>query len=197
MLRLSISLICSILLATACASTPKIYVEQDPAADFASYRTYAFESPLGTDRDNGSQTILSSFLKDAISRELDTRGYRRSENPDLLVNAYVATAEKLSVREVPSSSVGYYGYRRGRYGAWGGYAYETHVDEYTEGTLTIDLVEVSRNQLVWEGTLVGRVTDRQRDNLQPSVEQAVRDVFSRFPARAAAEAPQPGSAPAK
>ena len=128
----------------------------------ASFRTYGFEQPLGTDRVRYS-SLLSQYLKTAAARELEARGYRPDPAPDFLVNFNVQTTEKLKASSTPSSPAygGYYGYRRGYYGAWPGYE-TTTVTQYTEGTLSIDVVNVARKQLVWEGTVVGRLRDGGR-----------------------------------
>ena len=144
-----------------CASGPSIYVNADPAANFSGYRTYNFMNPLGTDRP-GYSSVLSEYLRTAASRELEARGYRKGDNPDLLVNFNVQTKEKVQTTSVPSGPAygGYYGYRSGYYGTWGGY--ETQVTQYTEGTLTVDVVDAARKQLAWDGTAVGRVREVAR-----------------------------------
>ena len=176
--------LCLVLLA-GCASGPSIYVNSDPGANFAGYRTYDFETPLGTDRP-GYSSVLSQYLRTAASRELEARGYQKSDHPDLLVNFNVQTKEKISTTTTPSSpSMGYYGYRRGYYDTWGGY--DTQVTQYTEGTLTMDLVDAARKQLVWEGTAIGRVREKDRQNIQPVVDQAVTQMFEKYPHQAPAQ----------
>ena len=177
--------LCLVLLA-GCASGPSIYVNADPAANFAGYRTYDFEAPLGTDRP-GYSSVLSQYLRAAAKRELEARGYRESDNPDLLVNFNVQTKEKVSSTTTPSgpSMGGYYGYRRGYYGTWGGY--DTQVTQYTEGTLTMDIVDAARKQLVWEGTAVGRVRDSDRKNLEPAVTNVMTQIFAQYPYQAPAQ----------
>lgn len=167
----------AVLLAAGCATGPKIYTSKDPAVDLASFETYGFVPELGTDRSDYS-SLLSRYLKAAASRELELRGYRPGADPDLLVNFYVNTKEKVRTSQTPTGA-GYYGYRYPYYGAWGGY--ETTVSQYTEGTLTVDLVDAGEDQLVWEGTATGRITDEVRENLQPAVDQAVSAIFARFP----------------
>jgi hypothetical protein len=77
--------------------------------------------------------------------------------------------------------MGYYGYRSGFYGGWGGYY--TNVDQYTEGTLNIDLVDAKHRQLVWEGVAVGRVTEKHRENREAAINTAVAEIFKKFPFR--------------
>lgn len=164
------------LLLVGCASGPKVFVNQDPAADFGQYRTFGFPAKLGTDDREGYTSLLSQYLKEAATRELQARGYRLAENPDLLVNFAVMTKEKIRSTSTPTYG-GFYGYRG--YGAWGGY--ETTVTQYTEGTLSIDLADAKRNQLVWEAAIVGRLRDEDRKNLKATVDAAVQRLFQDFP----------------
>lgn len=170
------------LLLASCASGPSIYVNADPAANFSTYRTYNFMNPLGTDRP-GYSSVLSQYLRAAASRELESRGYQKSDSPDLLVNFNVQTKEKIQSSTMPSGPAygGYYGYRSGYYGTWGGY--ETQVTQYTEGTLTVDVVDAGRKQLAWDGTAVGRVREEARKNLQPAIDKVMTQIFEKFPSR--------------
>ncbi len=170
-------------LLTSCASGPTLFVNADPVAGFGSYKTYGFVKPLDTDHD-GYSSILSQYLRTAASRELEARGYQRADNPDLLINFHMQTQDRIQSTSTPSTMPfgGYYGYRSGYYGVWGGY--ETHVTQYTEGTLTMDIVDAARMQLVWEGTAVGRVTNKDRANLQPVVAGVINQLFGKYPYRA-------------
>ena len=82
------------------------------------------------------------------------------------------------------ASGGYYGWRDPFYDPWygyGGMAYETHIDQYTEGTLNIDVVDSNTNKLVWEGSIVGRVTDSDIRNLEQTIDEAVAAIMDNFP----------------
>jgi hypothetical protein len=120
----------------------------------------------------------------AIDREMQARGYQKSDNPDLLVNFNANLQDKTKVSTTPAMGMsGYYGYRGSYYGPWGGYgmATETHVSQYTEGTVNIDLVDADRKQLVWEAVGVGRIRDDTFDNLEQKVNEAVPKFFEQFP----------------
>lgn len=180
--RYAIAVALAALLLASCASGPSIYVNADPAANFSTYRTYNFMSPLGTDRP-GYSSVLSQYLRAAASRELEARGYQKSDSPDLLVNFNVQTKEKIQTNTMSTGPAygGYYGYRSGYYGTWGGY--ETQVTQYTEGTLTVDVVDAGRKQLAWDGTAVGRVHEEARKNLQGAVDKVMAQIFEKFPSR--------------
>lgn len=172
----------ALLLVAGCTTGPSIYTNKDPGADFANYKTYNFMTPLGTDRP-GYSSVLSEYLRTAASRELEARGYQKSDHPDLLVNFNVQTKDKIQTTTTPSGPAygGYYGYRSGYYGTWGGY--DTQVTQYTEGTLTVDVVDAARKQLAWDGTAVGRVRDEARKNLQQAVDRVMPQIFAKFPSR--------------
>ncbi len=183
-----------ILMISGCASGPTVYINEDPEANFGNYNTYGFPPELSTDRTAGYGSLLSQYLKTAVSREMDARGYTESDNPDLEVNFYIHTQEKIKTTQTPTSST-YYGYRGSRYGTWGGYGggvgYETRVTQYTEGTLNVDLVDNKRDQLVWEAAMVGKVSKDVRENLEPAVNEAIAELFLDYPYRAGSDTPVP------
>ena len=165
---------------SGCVSTPRPITNSDPSADFSRYRTFGFIDNPATDR-GSYESLATSFLKAAIAQEMDKRGLGYAENPDLVVNFYIHTKERIRSRNVPSSNV-YYGWRDPFYDTWGGYGgYETRIDQYTEGTLHIDVVDASRNALVWEGRVAGRITDEVIANLEKSIDKGVRIIMSEFP----------------
>ena len=184
MKSLSISCVLGLFL-VACASTPDVYTQVAPGANLADIKTYGFISEAATDKE-GYQSLETNFLKVAVAKEMDARGLRyEPNNPDVIMNFYILTAEKLRTTQSPSMGMGgYYGYRGGYYSGFGpsmGMSYQTTVQQYTEGTLTIDMVDPKQRALLWEGTLKGRVTKTDIRNLEKTIDKAVRDIFSQFP----------------
>ena len=177
-------------LLSACASTPNTFSNAAPGVDFSQYKTFGFYSTLSTDKAQ-YQSLESNFLKVAVAQELVARGFDHDEvDPDVRVNFYINTQEKIKSRSVPTAG-GYYGYRDPfAYDPWGGYgmgtSYETRVDQFTEGTLNIDVVDARSQKLVWEGSIVGRLTDKDIRNLEQTVDEAVAAAMTGFPV-------QPGS----
>ena len=178
-----IAIICVLVLG-GCVTGPRFVSNSDPDADFGRFRTFTFESQLGTDRPSGTRTLLSHHLIEEVSRQMELRGYTLGDQgADLTINFYVSTKEKIDVRQVPGYGWGgYYGYRRNLYGVWSGY--DTQVTQYTEGTLNIDVIDTKIDQLVWEGAVIGRVRNLEDGDLQARVQGAVRDLFAHYPYRA-------------
>jgi len=168
---------------SGCASPAKVFVNGDTSVDFTQFETYSFFSELATDKP-GYESLESNFLKVAVAQEMDKRGFTYSDNPDLLLNFYINTEEKIRSRSVPTAGGGYYGYRDPFYDPWGGYGgggYETRIDQYTEGTLNIDVVDAAQQKLVWEGSIVGKITEKDIRNLEAVIDEAVAEVFQGFP----------------
>ncbi len=167
---------------SGCASGPTIRSNADPGVDFARFQTFNFMQPLSTDRE-GYQSFISRDLMAAAERELVGLGLKRTDaNPDLLVNFSANLDQRLRVTQTPQSSRGSFGtHRRGFYNTWP--SYRTDVQQYTMGTVVVDVIDASRMQLVWEGVAAQRITQSRAENIGPVIDEAMREVFARFPTR--------------
>lgn len=178
-------------LITACGSTTKIHSDYDRSVDFSQYKTYGYYSPMGIENPNYS-SLLGQMFRDAIDVQMKQRGYVKSDNPDVLFNVSARMQDKTRVTTTSSPGMyggyagGYYGYRGGLYDPWGGYGYgtSTHVSQYTEGTVNIDMVDPRLKRMLWEGVAIGRVNDKN-DNLREDVMTGVAEMFEGYPFRAA------------
>jgi len=178
--------------ASGCAGD-NIRSDYDPSADFSQYETYNFFADAGPE-DTNYQSFFSQYMVAAITREMESRGYTKSNDPDLLVNFNAILQEKTKVRTSPSPSYGaggYYGYRGDFYDPWGGYGYgtETHVSQYTEGTFNIDLVDARAKKLVWEAVGTGRISQKVLDELEERVNAGVPNFFAEYPFTAGSGVP--------
>ncbi len=168
-------------LLSGCSSSPNIYSNVDPEADFSRFSSYGFvENPATNNQDY--ESLETSFLKVAVAQHMDRRGYSYSSDPDIRINFYLHTEEKLRTYSTPVAH-GYYGYRD--YNSWGGYTAETQVQQYTQGTLNIDLVDARGGKMIWEGVATGTLTDRDVQNMEQTLDAAVAQIFEQFPATAA------------
>ncbi|GMR17052.1 MAG: DUF4136 domain-containing protein [Gammaproteobacteria bacterium] len=169
----------------ACSSS-NIRSDYDRTADFSKYKTYNFVENAGPDYE-GYQSLFTQYMIDAITLEMEKRGYVKSDNPDLLVNFNANLQEKTKVTQsaAPPSAYygGYYGYRGGHYAPWGGYGYatQTNVSQYTEGTFNIDLIDAEKQQLVWEAVGIGRVSEKALKQLEQKVREGVPKFFANYP----------------
>lgn len=175
----------TVALAACAAQQRQVRSDYDRSADFGRYQSFdlmpgAGRSPTGGDY----STLVAQRIEAAIVREMEARGYRRSNEPDLLVNFRVTVQNVQRVSTVPTAGPPAYRYRYGAYRGWPTYSYETWVREYEEGTLLIDLVDAQRQQLVWEAAGTGRVTRQKLDNMEATINDAVAALFQQYPFRA-------------
>jgi hypothetical protein len=186
--RLAITVGCCAL-AAACASGPKIRADGDPTVDFTSYKTFGFFDQLSTDKSKYA-TMLTGRLKDATRAELTKRGYQEAQQPQLLVNFSTNVENRSEVNSTgASASYGFYGYRGGMYGAWGGYPQDVYTTHYRQGTLAIDLVDSTKKQLVWQGIAEARLTQKMLDNPGAAIGSVVADIFEKYPVQPPEAAP--------
>lgn len=163
---------------------PRLFTNEAPRARFEDYRTYGFVEPIGTD-DGSYGSLLSRSLKDAVAHELEGRGYEPSPNPDLLVNFYLHTEQKIRSYSTPNAFFGYRGY-----GWAAGTRYETVITQYTEATLSVDLVDRRKNEVVWEAALIGRIAEEFQARPADTAKWALDRVFEDFPYEAGSGLPR-------
>lgn len=167
-------------LMASCSSGPTIISNSDPGFDFINLKTFDFMEPLSTDRGN-VRSLTSSHMMAATTSEFAKRGITRDQNnPDVLVNFLIETREQISSRNT-STSVGMH--RGGRYGMWGGTVSTPTIEQTTQGMLSIDMIDPSRNQLVWEGSASTRVTENILENQEEAIHSFVGAIFAEFPMR--------------
>ena len=171
--------VCAVVALSACQTRPEIRTQSAPELNTLNYRTFGFVEHPSTDNANYT-TLTTRYLKDAVTREMLARGYTQSAQPDLVVNFAVATKDKVQSYPGPAVGVGY-----GRWGwrGWGwGLGYGGRdVQTFTEGSLTIDVVDHNKSELIWSGTAEGRLTKKVMKAPQPAIDQAVTAIFAKYP----------------
>jgi len=188
-LRLASAGIAAILLA-GCASGPDIRADYDRAADFGKYRTYVFVAQAGTDTGD-FKSLSTQILQNAAARQMESRGYTRSDNPDLAINFKGKLEEKVDVDSTPAPYYGpgwgYGGWYGAPYGGYGGTQVTTR--RYNVGTLVMDVVDREKRQVVFQGGVEGVVTKEMLQNREAALNRAVEHIFSKYPFVAGQSAP--------
>jgi hypothetical protein len=73
------------------------------------------------------------------------------------------------------------------YDPWGGYGYgtTTHVSQYTEGTVNVDMVDIKQKRMIWEGIAIGRVNEKETNaELRQDIQSGIAEMFNGYPFRA-------------
>ena len=180
----------AVLLVAGCASGPDVRGDFDPAADFGRFRTFGFVEQAGTDAGD-ARSITTTLLQNAAAREMESRGYVRSDTPDLVINFHGRLEERVDIQSRPAPTMGptwgYRGWAGSPWGGWGGTEVTTR--RYNVGTLVIDLVDLQQRQMVFQGSVQDTVTRQMQQNREQTINEAVAQIFARFPFVAGQSAP--------
>lgn len=175
-------------LATACSSGLQVRSDIDPQADFSQYKTFNFFDPMGIEGGYNSP-IYGEHFRAAISREMQARGYRLAENPDLYVNVTFRADDKVRMKSYtqPYMSGAYYQRPGGaHYGsALGvGVGVSQRATKTTEVSVFIDMVDNASDQMSWQGVAVMDASDKIAQQLRDAVYTSVNKVFELYPHQA-------------
>jgi hypothetical protein len=146
-----------------------VYTDFDPAANFASYRTYSWAPK--TNPMPGNDLLNGRIMAD-IDAALSRRGWVKApaDQANLVVTAHVSTQEHQKLETF------YTGWGGWGWGGWG--PTETEVKTYLKGTLVVDLFDAKTKKLVWRGTATDTVSDNPAKNAE-RIDKAVDKMFGK------------------
>lgn len=165
---ISSSLILMVFLLLSCQNNLKHWVDYEPDTDFAMYSTYAIDEQC-SDYNPGVNPIHQQRIKNAIEIELRDMGYKKSEDPDLVIKFFVKNETKFFYEQCLSF---YDGYQGGRQCIQRAYDYEV-------GTLMIDLIDVRYNKAVWHGGGEGASWEKMK-NPEKKIKQMVKAIMTDY-----------------
>ncbi len=165
-----IGIVVSLILLTSCVSV-RVVADYDKEANFNSYKTFAFYKP-GIDKAEISDLDKKRILR-AIEAEMILKGFKKSDNPDLLVSIFTKEKERVEVYN------NYYGMGWFWNPWWFGPNYST-VTTRTEGSLYIDLIDAKKKELVWQGKGSGYLTKRV-EKKDERIREFVSEILKQYP----------------
>jgi len=161
---------------SAGAFAQDVKVDFDKAADFTKYKTFAIK--LGTSWNNplSEKRVLAE-----IQQGLTEKGWTATTDDakaDAVVVLHGATEKQKSLNTFYSGGYGGYGWR----GGWGGgmSSSTTTVDEYTVGTLVVDIFDAKTKALVYRGTASDEISNKPEKNAK-KLAKASDKLFKDFP----------------
>ena len=177
------------ILLSACSSGLQVRSDSDPAANFSQYNTYNFFDPMGVEGGYNSP-VFGEHFRAAIGREMGQRRYRKmdltGDSPGLLVNVTFRTDDRVKMTSytAPYMSGAYYSRPGGaHYGSslGLGVSVSQRATTVTEVSVFIDLVDVERRRVVWQGVAVLDASDKVAKQLRDAIYTAVHEVFKQYP----------------
>ncbi|HEV7382172.1 MAG TPA: DUF4136 domain-containing protein [Dyadobacter sp.] len=190
------AIVTSLLFTLILAGCATVKVDKIDAAHLTNYKKYAWVKPdSNSDKDElNTNSITEENIRAAVKGEFAKKGIVEDEqNPDLLLMYHIYTTKKTQTVANPAPMYPYYGYGfgpraylfRGRiipigyagyYNPWNtGY----HTEQYTDGTLIIDVIDAKTNQLLWRGSLENPVNDTVGLSRQFAKES--KEILSKYP----------------
>jgi Domain of unknown function (DUF4136) len=178
---LSAAILFSMLLFTSCGPTLTVTFDYDHTANFSQYKTFKIVK-LEQQYQALSQLNQNRIINE-VQRQMIAKGFAPSETPDLLVNI---TAILKNEKEIVANSYGYGGGYRPY--AWGGGNMSTtvNVQNYTAGSLIIEVATAANNKLLWEG-IGNQDIDAPSSNPDKTVPAIVQKIMASFPPGAASK----------
>lgn len=172
-------------LLSACSSGLKVRSDIDPEADFSQYRTYNFFEPMGIEEGYNSP-IFGEHYRASIGNEMARRGYKVSDNPDLLLNVTFRGDDKvkMSSHTRPYMTGGYYGRPGGAYAGSAvgvGVSVGNRAKVVTEASVFIDFVDFQQSRVIWQGVAVINVNDKVALQLRDAIYTSVDKVMELYP----------------
>ncbi len=188
-----------LLVALAGCSRITVQSDYDPAAPFASYRSFAWRSLPDTITKRTAETTANEMLVNSprlndritssIEQELESRGIHQTvgDSADLHVAYFLSVSRKSEVSQWYSNAgQPYDGWHPGNEG----YGYDqwkegpetsvtnTNYSQSLQGTLIIDLVDARTNTMVWRG-----MGSRTIDSDQPgkNAPEGIKKIMKSFP----------------
>jgi len=160
----------ALVLVAGTAFAQKVTTDSDPAAPFASYKTYAWTK--GTESAN---PLGEKRIHDGVDAKLAAAGFKAAtENPDVYIATHAVAKEQ---KELQTMGMGGYGPR------WGGGSGTATVNTYLVGTLAVDIYDAKTKQLVWRGIATDTLSDKPEKNAEKVV-KSLEKMFKNYPPKA-------------
>lgn len=155
-------------------------VQSTDSFSIAKYKSFNFlDVDTSGDGLGPNQQSNLELIKTAITNEMKAKGVEYStSNPDLLVNIGIVVSNEVQTRETsftnPADRMAYMGQRNYHWESS-----EVAVGTYRQGTVTLDLVEASSKNQVWQGSATGVVPEKQK-NVPEVINVAMGKLFEKI-----------------
>jgi hypothetical protein len=194
---LVIVIICSL---TACyPPKPIVYQSEDTkGVDFKKYKTFAWLASKDTSYTKlASKQAVEKFLAAAVYQQLTARGMTfDSLNPDCLFTYTLVLNKTYNVGDqpnpvyAPQSNPGALPGQYNMYYYVPSYDYNyqpamysggLQVTTFRDGSLVIDMIDRKENKVVWRSSASGKVEEKDRKGVKPTINEIVPPMFKKFP----------------
>jgi hypothetical protein len=173
--KMKMKVVCMVFLFLCSCNATKTSYDYDLLIDFSKFRTYDFSERSLV---YGRQISGSTFLA-AVGKEMARRGFKKSKDPDVLIDLFVfqEQKEKETVTTHDQSNPWAPGYSTGFK------VRTTSIDEYTEGTIFISMLHEQQKKIVWQARTTGVLKQKKSEVRTKRIHKAVAKMFETYPFR--------------
>lgn len=186
-LRLLMSLLVITLLSGCAAPVAKVDFDQNTEIATSHYKTFVWltdQKILASAVD--FNPVMKARIDKVIEAEFISKGYQLisdESKADFAISYSVGDRDQIQVTSYPVSynnSFRWGGrYHRARYNDVF-LTNETHVKQYTEGKLAIDIYDAKSQQPVWHGWATKRLTKDDKESPDAIIQHLVQQVLAQF-----------------
>ena len=187
LLNISMLIVGMVFILASCSSSIKIHTDYDRTVDFTKFKSFEYYGWA-----DGSDKILNDLDKKRIESAFADELYKRGlgvvgKDGDMVIALYIVTEEKTQTTATTTGmGGGYYGGYGGYYGYGPGYGYgsgysSTYVNtyEYKVGTLIISVYDKAKEELIWESSGVGEISDPGKR--EKSIPYVISKIMKEYP----------------
>jgi hypothetical protein len=159
---------------TSCSSV-RVNYDYDKKVSFENYKSFAYNK-TAIDKVEISDLDKKRILR-SIDEVLITKGFTKSESPDLIISFFTKEREQV---DVWNNNFGWgwgWGWGWGGPGFWGG---GTSVTTNVEGVLYIDFIDAKTKELIWQGNGTGYLTENV-DKKDEVIQEFVTKILAQYP----------------
>lgn len=183
-------------LLTGCSVFNKIYTDYDRTVDFTKYKTFAWLPGKDTSNTPYNNQVIRNNTINYFTHCMAFRGMKANvDTPDVLLLLVVTSIQKQTTITKPLSPIApadfslnpyYYPYPNAYY-YYSPYEYNysyrsvMYEIDYTESTITLNVIDRKLNKLVWVGSAQGDLYDPEY--LQENLHPAVYNILKNYPTK--------------
>jgi hypothetical protein len=174
--------------------------EKTKGVNFKNYKTYAWLHTNDTAYTKlASKQKVESALSAAVVQQLSKRGMVLDTlNPDCLFTYTLVLNKTYEVGQeppevyAPQTNAGplpgqynmyYYVPSSTAYYNPNLYQGSMKVTTFRDGSLVIDMIDRKENKIIWRSSAQGKVNEKDRKGIQPTIDQVVPAMFKKFPVK--------------
>ena len=149
------------------AAAQSVQSDFDRSFRFSELKSFSFAvQKRGATDPLAGDTLNDGRIRNGLESQLTANGFRmESEKADFVIAYYVTTKNKLNVQDFGYGPPRWFGSR------------DIRVNQYSEGTLMVDFIDVKSNQVIWRGRAVGTL---EMKGVEKKISKSVEKLVKQF-----------------